>query len=1102
MQFLKVAALTMGLAGGLFALAQARQSQRAGADSKPSAAIPVADKILRQPTLSPDGKTLAFVFDGDIWSSPSDGGDARRLTITEDNDGAPVFSPDGKSLAFRSRRYGSDDIFVMPARGGDAKRLTFADSAEDPCCWLPDSSGVIFACYGRDNGRDLWIAPIDASEPWPITGGGFGENESQASVSPDGKFIAYARRGSDPMRRRGYLGTADGEIWVCEFDGRSTKGHRPLTANGSHDAWPCFADSDTVLFATSAAGKGKSSRLGRLTAVNLKGEEVKGWGGENELDPREIAVGGGKLAFATGSGGGWRLHVGELGKRPPQKLNTPDIRIETDRRSGELQSSRLSSVSEYKLSPDGKKLAFVAGGDVFVMPAEEGGTPRQETDTTYREKDIDWSPDSKTLAYTTTQDARCWVVIHDVTKNKDAVPAGPFSFSSASRPRFLPGSGELWCAADEGKLTPFLSAGPVSVEGYFHGANLGSGDLFDISPDGQWLLYEQPNEIYDDSLWVANVKTGEKRQITHQFGGCSHATFSRDGKRVTFIGDQEGDYDVYVIDLVQKPIEFKEDKLDKLLRDPAKKEEPKKDEPGETTKDDGKTEEPKKDEPKTPGPKKAPETRVDFAGLDKRTRRVSSLDGNELWPVSIDEGKTFYFIANVQAQSNIWKLALDPEKGPDLKQLTQSKSAKSDLRVSADEKSLWYLDAGTVTSFNLAASKTTSYGISVEQRRNRRDLRAAAFKEAAWVMGSYFYDEKHHGQDWKQLCERYEQALNSTSTGDEFGAIMNELLGELNSSHQGFTAADERSDGFSETTGCLGVRFDALALSRGEYVIVEILKGGPLDVPNGPAPGIKLIGINGKVLGKGSNLARELTNTSGKRVTLSLNDKFILDGARELAVKPISRAAEAQLFYERWEEWQRSLVHKLSEGKLGYVHIEGMDDPSLRHFKHHLGDDAQGRQGIVIDVRFNGGGYTAVDVLEILIKRPWLIRRQRAFTNVSENAYRSVTLEKPSVLMINQDSFSNAEILAEGYRRLGIGRIIGVDTAGGVIGTGGFRLIDGSSMRLPGTGAYTVDGENLENNGRKPDLFVENHPEELDQGIDRQTEAAVKALLEQIAKGK
>lgn len=1113
------AAFFVGLGGCLWAsLTPAGSRAEELPQLGPQGLPPIARQILLSPALSADGRTLAFVYDGDIWVAPSQGGDARRLTITVDNDGSPRFSPDGKWLAFRSRRYGSDDVFIMPAEGGEARRLTFSDGSEDPCCWLPDSSGVIFTSAARENGRDLWVVRTDAGEPWPITGGGFGEHESQASISPDGKFVAYVRRGGDPMRRRGYQGSADGEIWLCEFDGVSTRNHRALTQNASHDAWPCFADNDTILYATFATTRTRSSRAARLTAVNRQGDEVKGWGGEVELDPREISVGGGRLAFATGNYGGWNLHVGEFGKRPPQKVNTPFIRIKSDQRTGEVAASRVTLASEFKVSPDGRKIAFVAGGDLFVMPTEEGGLPRNETDSVTREKDIAWAPDSRELVFTRAGGAGFSIGRRDAAKAQDRDAALPAHVSEGkfSRAQFLP-DGSVIAVRNEREIVGLWGEGvkTLKIEGEFRGANLGSGDLFDVSPDGQWLLYEQPNELYDDTLWVCNLKSGERRPLTKLFGNCGHATFSRDGKRVSFICDQEGSYDVWVVDLQRKPVEFKEDKLDKAFKDPPRreepprKEEPRKDEPADPPKDEPKPDEPKQPELRTPA-RKAAETRIDFDGIDRRTRRITSLEGSEMWPCSTEDGKVFYFIASVQGQSNIWKLTLDPDKGPDLKQLTQSRSSKSQLRLSADEKSLWFLDGGTVTSLTLASSKVTAYPFSVELRRNRRDLRLAAFDEAAWVVEDYFYDASHHGRNWPELCARYRGALGSTSTGDEFGGVMNDLLGELNSSHQGFTASDERSDGFTESTGYLGVRFDAQALSRGQYVITEILKGGPLDVPDGPLPGIRLVGINGVALGAAQpslearrTLAQLLTNTTGKRVVLHLNDKFILDGSRTLAVKPVSRGDAFVLYYEAWQAWQRQLVHKLSQGRLGYVHIEGMDDPSLRHFKHHLGNDALGREGLVIDVRFNGGGYTAVDVLEILIKRPWLIRRNREARDVSENAYRSITLEKPSVLMINQDSFSNAEILAEGYRRLGIGKIVGVDTAGGVIGTGGFRLIDGSSMRLPGTGAYALDGENLENSGRKPDLFVENHPEELDKGIDRQTEAAVKTLLEQLdAKGK
>ena len=1058
---------------------------------------PVANQIFRQPALSPDGKTLAFVYDGDIWSVASSGGDARRLTITVDNDGDPIYSPDGQWLAFRSRRYGHDDIFVMPAQGGPARRLTFADAGDGPCCWLPDSSGIIFHSYRRDGGRDLWVVRADGSEPWPITGGGFGNHESYASISPDGKRIVYVNRAGDPMRNRGYNGSANGDLWLCDFDGITTRNHRALTANRSHDAWPVFADNDTIVYSTCAAGANSTDRVGRLAAINTSGQEIKGWGGEARLDPREISVGGGKIAFSTGNYSGWRLHVGDLGKRPPGKISQPDIRIASDVRSADLKSTRLSTVSEFKVSPDGKKLAFIAGGDVFVMPTEEGGMARQETDTPVREKDLEWSSDSKDLYYTRVEGSKVWPAAHALAGQKPYLFSGSCPFATASRGRMV--GDTYWVVGGEGELSPFQAPREKSIKGFFRGANLGSGDLFDVSPDAKWLLYTQPNEIYDSQLWVANVETGQARQITKLFGSCTSASFSRDGKRVVFANSElDENYDIYVIDLQKPPVEFKEDKLEKLLKKETK-EDGDKSEKKEAK--EGEEEPAKPVTPKVPAAKKPPETKIDFDGLDLRTRRVTSLEGNEFSPVCLDDGKTFYFVATVQGQSNLWKLTQDPDKGPDLKQVTQSRSRKGDLRVSPDDKTLWYTDAGVVTSMNVLSGKTTSYGFSVEQRRDRAALRDAAFEEAVWVMGSYFYDDAHHGIDWNRTASRYRQALKATSTGDEYGAVMNELLGELNSSHQGFGAQDDRSDGFSESTGCLGIRLDPVALSRGEYRIIEVLKDGPLDIPEGPQVGIRLVGINGVALGKGNTLSQALTGAIGKKTILNLHDKLVMDGSRELAVKPISRGSESQLFYERWVRWQRQLVHDQSGGRLGYVHIRGMDGPSLQEFIHQLGDDVQGREGVVIDVRFNGGGYTAVDVLEILIKKPWLIRRSPGQADISENAYRSITLEKPSILMINQDSFSNAEILAEGFRRLKIGSIVGIETAGGVIGTGQYTLIDGSSMRLPGTGAYTVTGENLERAGRKPDISIDTNIEELDKGIDQQTQKAVDTLLGQL-KGK
>ncbi|MCA8935564.1 MAG: PD40 domain-containing protein [Planctomycetes bacterium] len=1051
----------------------------------------IATNVLRQPALSPDGNTLAFVYDGDIWSVPSKGGHARRLTITEDNDGSPCFSPDGRWLSFRSRRYGNDDVFVMPAEGGTAKRLTFADSYDAPDCWLPDSSGIIFNSYRRENGRDLWIVRLEGGEPWPITGGGFGLHEYQASITPNGKHIAYCTSGSDPARRRAYNGTADSEIWLCDFDGVVTTNHRRLTNNRSHDAWPVFTSDTEMVYVTYADGKSASSQIGRLTAMGLDGKTLQGWGGETRLDPKDISVRGGKIAFATGNYSGWKLHVGELGKRPPTKLSTPDIKLASDVRRAETQTSTLTSADEYAVSPDGKKLAFIAGGDVFVMPVDDDAVPYQVTDTPKKEVSIVWAPDSLRLTFLDHLDGV--VMTADMTdfetggpKISPAIPAD--ATVRHAHPAY-DSDGNLWALENEASIRMIAdkSESPMAdrkaILGNFHGGGLWGGDAFQISADGRWVLYEQSNELYDDVIMLADAVTGEGRALSHLFGSCGHARFSADGKRVVFINNQEGDYDVYSVELAPEAPTFKEDKLDKLFKKP----EPKEDKTDDAGNGNDK-----------PEPKK-PEVRVEWEGIKDRAKRITSLDGRELYPVALPDGKTYFFVGTSQGQSNVWKLVLDPDKGPDLKQITQSRSSKSALSLSADGKTLWWLDSGKITSMPVASTKTTTYNFRVEQRRNRMEVRNAAFDEAAWVMGSYFYDSNHHGINWNATTARYKQALDSVSTGDEYDALMDEMLGELNSSHQGFTGVDSRSDGANDSTGCLTLMFEPKMLADGRYQVTEVVKGGPCDLPEGkPEPGAILLKINGRMLSPGDNMAEIMLGAIGRKTVLTFTASESTSATWDVAVKPISRRETYGLYYDRWVQFQRDLVERLSDGRLGYVHIQAMNGPSLADFKHELGDEMLDKEGVVIDVRYNGGGSTSVDILEILIKRTWLKRQYGGMNEVSENIYRSIALEKPSILMINQASFSNAEIMAEGFRQLGIGTVVGVDTAGGCIGTGSYTLLDGSRMRLPSTGAYTVDGENLELVGRKPDIFVENTPDELDKGIDRQTERTVKELLAQM----
>ena len=334
---------------------------------------------------------MVFVFDGDLWTVASEGGVARRLTVSLGDEWAPLFSPDGKQIVFRSERNGDYDLYVMPAEGGPARRLTWHGATDDPCCWLPDGSGVIFSSARSNQAYDLWVQKLDGSEPWPITDGGFRESEMVATINAEGNQIVYTRRATlRDTRRRGYAGTAQGDLWICDFDGIQTSNHRPLVESFSNEYWPEFIG-DNVNYVTLTSPDGKPSRVARLASV--KAATGKAIPQPAELvDPREYSVTGRNAVFTTGAYGGWKL-----GTLIDGEVNFPEIQIKSDLRTGIHESFSYRSVTEFAASPDGKLIAFIAGHDLYVMPADKSGKPKRVMNTIGRERCIDWHPKERKL---------------------------------------------------------------------------------------------------------------------------------------------------------------------------------------------------------------------------------------------------------------------------------------------------------------------------------------------------------------------------------------------------------------------------------------------------------------------------------------------------------------------------------------------------------------------------------------------------------------------------------------------------------------------------------------------------------------------------------
>lgn len=1118
-----------------------------------------AAHILRQPCISPDGETLVFIFDGDIWRVNGTGGTARRLTVTEGNEWSPVISPDNQWIAFRSERYGSYDLYVMPIEGGQATRISYADETDIPCCWLPDGSGLIFASARLNHAYDLWIAPIDLSaldpngaeesdaarEPWPITAGGFRNSEFDASISPDGKTIAYTRGGGyTSYRRRGYTGASTNQIWLCDFDGVTTSNHRAARATRSNNCFPRFVTNDRLVYVSfdanitqeaSTEELGYSARTGRLAMLGVKNPSVvvevgKRLPNDDVRDPSMSAPEAGVMVFGTGSYGGWHLYRADIRSNEIKRL---DIKIASGKRGQREQVSTLNAVAEYAPSPDGKLIAFTSGYDVFLTAPGSKAEPVRITETVGRELQLIWSPDGTKLIYAARRDDQHGIYEFDLKTREEKLitPEGVV----ASHPGFVPGGDQeapvMTYIEDETRIV-YLKAPEggerVIAEGRYLFAAFDDSTAYSFSPKGRWIAHTGQNDLGDAIVLVTELATGEEHQVSRLFQNAYAPRFSSDGTHLAYLANQEGSYDVYLVELEAQDRKFAEDELDELLRkvgeEPAKPEAKKpetpQDKPAEAPPEGDKPEgddapeaDPKEEDPKPADADKqeeeaapAPEVEpIDFERIQDRTRRISTMGGNESDPQVLAKGEQVFFIANDAANKpNIFQLKLEQGAGPSLNQFSRSTSGVSNMKLSADGKWLWFKEGGKVVRTPISKFAPLATGFTALRSTLEAELRLESFNECAEVVRRYYYDTQWHGLPLEQVVSRYRTAIEGTWSPDEWGSLMNEFLGELNSSHQGFTARDTRSDGGRQSSAGIGLEFDPISLSKGEYIVSKVLARGPCDHPEvAISVGDKLLSANGVALDGNTPLSRILLFRAGKRVVLEVQSAA-LDGeeaqTRSVAIRAISPSAQRELYYGIWVDEMRAMVHELSGGRLGYAHVRAMNGESLNEFKHELGDDMESREAVLIDVRFNGGGSTAVDLLEILIKRPWLKRYPRGTgpSGISENIYRSIALEKPSLLLINEQSFSNAEIMAEGFRRLQIGSIVGEETAGGVIGTSSFNLIDGSRMRMPFSGAFTVDGENLENNGRKPDMRVLNHPDELDAGVDAQIKAAVEQMLKEL----
>ena len=598
---------------------------------------------------------------------------------------------------------------------------------------------------------------------------------------------------------------------------------------------------------------------------------------------------------------------------------------------------------------------------------------------------------------------------------------------------------------------------------------------FDWSPDSKWLAFTMAGPTYETDIFVVSLD-GEIHNIS-QFAGWNYRPrFSSDGKIVYFSSSMHDRTETYKIELAHKPDEFIEAVIDSLFMDePEGEAEDKKEKDDEVDKD-------------------TIEVVIDFERIDKRRTRAYDLNTSSEYPVLTPDGKKYIFIASILGKPEIW--SVNTEDDPDLKQLTHSGQSKSLLNVTDDSKAILYLEGGVVKRLEMADQKNTLLSFKATLDIDARELNRQKFDEAWQVLNTYFYDGSFHEADWAAARDKYRPAVDHIRTEPEFRNLVKEMMGELRASHLDIYSREPGPDA-NVTTGETGISIDYRQYDRtGNFVIDYVVPESPADLA-GIKAGQIIFAVNDQPLTRETNINRLMSGIIDHRLILNVSDRPGKKG-EDVVLKPISGDALGSLAYNDWVEGRRHLVDSLSGGRLAYIHIPAMSGSRLEKFKEELVSIAESKDGLVIDVRNNGGGNIAVHLLGILVKTPYFLRNFRDFPVTSENKMRSDALEKPMTLLINNYSASNSEIFAEGFRKLKLGKIVGEPTAGAVIGTGSYTLIDGTRIRRPSWGAYTTEMEDTDLKRRDPDILVENLPDDFINGRDPQLVRAVEELMKEL----
>ncbi len=1071
---------------------------------------------IRYPAISPDGKTIAFGYKGDIYKVDATGGVAVPLTIHEAHDMMPVWSKDGKSIAFASDRYGNFDVFIIPATGGAPTRLTYNSAPDYPTDFSTDNQQVLFTSarnipeknirfYSPRLFMNLYTVSAKGGRPVLISSAGF---ENAHYNSKGTQIVFQDRKGYEDALRKHHTSSVTRDIWLMDVKSNT---YRKISGFEGEDREPVFSSDDQFIYYLSEKNGTQNiykapvlSRIAEQTITNFKSNPV-----------RHLSISNDNTLCYSYDG---EVYTQKDGVDPKKVA----IQIVNDGRAGvEKNVSINGNVTEISLSPNGKEIAFVTRGEVFVTSVE-GGQTKRITNTPQQERMVQWSTDGRSVIYAAERNDNWDIYKSTITRKEE-----PYFYASTVlteealiatpaeeyQPKFSPDGKEVAFIADRNILKVYNLATKQTrtllPEGRNHSYSDGDWD-FNWSPDSKWIIADD-----SEGSWftgnAAMIKADGTGEITHPLKsgfGQNNPKWALNGKAMTWVSAREGrkslanqgsrEVDIYAGFFEQELFDrYKLSKEDfALLKEKEEKEKQDKD-----NADKEKTAEPAdaKAVAKKPATTKEatpakPSWIPNIENFENRVTRLT-INSSSISDYAINnDGSKIYYLASFEKGFDLW---VTEPRTRETRILAKLGGSPSGIEMSKDGKTLFVTNNGSLVKVD-ETGKVSPIAINGEMVLNAAEERKYIFDHAWRQVQKKFYDPNIHGIDWKGIKESYAKFLPHISNNYDYQDLLGEMLGELNASHTGGRYSPQMQN--PDATATLGLLYDETFKGNG-LKVSEVIDGGPFNKAISKLKaGMVIEKIDGETITDDIDWAKFLNRKTGKITLVSVYDPATNTRFEE-TTKPISFGEESGLMYKRWVKKMDEMVTKLSGGKVGYVHVQGMNDGSYRNtFDAVLGKNFD-KEALIVDTRFNGGGWLHDDLATFLSGKRYLDFAPQG--NRLKDGEPMGRWSKPSVVLMSESNYSDAYIFPYIYKQNGIGKLVGMPVPGTGTAVWWETQIDPTIVfGIPMVATIGKENRPTENLQLEPDIRVPLSYEDFLNGRDTQIEAAVKEMLDTLEKEK